>query len=104
VSTFKKTALTGAEQFWYVLQNIFFAAGYFCKIPAKKAMSDYGLTELSGAEHFWYVLQNIFFGAGYFAKIPTAKALAELPQVRKILRDQIGQAELQPAEQDRAAS
>lgn len=78
-----KVRLTGAEAFWYVLQCIAFGAGYFLKIPAKKAMSDYGLCEMTGAEQFWYVLQCIAFGAGYFAKIPTAKALAELPAMRQ---------------------
>jgi hypothetical protein len=78
----RKTALTTWEGIWYVLQNIALGAGYFGKIPAKKAMSDFGLTEMTGAEHFWYVVQCIAFGAGYFAKIPTAKALSELPQFR----------------------
>jgi len=78
----RKTALTTWEHFWYVLQCIALGAGYFAKIPAKKAMADFGLTELSGTEHFWYILMCIGFGAGYFAKIPTAKALSELPQFR----------------------
>ncbi len=56
--------------------------GYFAKIPAKKALHDFGLTEMTSAEHFWYVLMCIWFGAGYFAKIPVAKALSELPQYR----------------------
>jgi hypothetical protein len=75
--------LTGAQQFWYVLTCIWFGAGYFAKIPAKKAMADFGMAELTGAESFWYVLMCIAFGAGYFAKIPTAKALSELPQFRR---------------------
>ena len=78
----RKTALTTWEGIWYVMQCIAFGAGYFAKIPAKKAMSDFGLTDLTGAEQFWYVLMCIGFGAGYFAKIPTAKALSELPQYR----------------------
>lgn len=78
----RKTALTTWEGIWYVLQNIALGAGYFGKIPAKKAMADFGLTDLTGAEHFWYVVMCILFGAGYFAKIPTAKALSELPQFR----------------------
>ena len=69
-------------QFWYVLQCIYFGVGYFTKIPAKKAMSDFGLCELTSWEQFWYVLECVWFGAGYFAKIPTAKALSELPQFR----------------------
>jgi hypothetical protein len=78
----RKVGMTTWEGIWYVMQNIAFGAGYFGKIPAKKAMSDFGLTELTGAEHFWYIIQCIAFGAGYFAKIPTAKALSELPQFR----------------------
>jgi hypothetical protein len=69
--------------------NICFGAAYFAKIPAKKALSDYGLVEMTPAERFWYVLQNIAFGAGYFAKIPTAKALSELPQYREEARSQL---------------
>lgn len=82
----RKVRLTGAEAFWYVLECIAFGAGYFSKVPAKKAMSDYGLCEMTGAEQFWYVLQCIFFGAGYFAKLPVAKALAELPATRQALQ------------------
>ncbi|MGI8578626.1 MAG: hypothetical protein ACR2KG_12115 [Nocardioidaceae bacterium] len=78
--------MTGAEGFWYVLMCIAFGAGYFVKIPTKKAMADYGLCELTGAEQFWYVLQCIVFGAGYFAKVPVAKALAELPETRQQAR------------------
>jgi hypothetical protein len=74
--------LTGAQQVWYVLQCIAFGAGYFAKIPAKKALQDYGMAELTPAEKFWYVLQCIAFGAGYFAKLPTAKALSEMPQLQ----------------------
>jgi hypothetical protein len=32
--------LTGAEHFWYVLQSIAFGAGYFAKVPVKKALSE----------------------------------------------------------------
>lgn len=70
--------LTAAEKFWYVLQNIGFGAGYFAKIPAKKALHEVGLAEFSGWEQFWYVLQCIAFGWGYFAKIPVKKALTEV--------------------------
>jgi hypothetical protein len=77
-----RTGLTGAQQFWYVLQCIAFGAGYFAKIPAKKALADFGMAELTSAEKFWYVLECIAFGAGYFAKISTAKALSEMPQFR----------------------
>ena len=43
----RKTALTTWEGIWYVLQCIALGAGYFGKIPAKKAMSDFGLTEMT---------------------------------------------------------
>jgi hypothetical protein len=74
--------LTAAQRFWYVLSCIPFGAGYFAKIPAKKAMSDFGLATLTGAEAFWYILMCVPFGAGYFAKLSTAKALSELDQFR----------------------
>lgn len=75
--------LTAAQQFWYVLSCIPFGAGYFAKIPAKKAMADFGLATLTGAEAFWYILMCLPFGAGYFAKLPVAKALSELEQFRR---------------------
>jgi hypothetical protein len=78
-----RIGLTAAEKFWYVLMCIGFGAGYFAKIPSKKAMSDFGLCELTSAEAFWYILMCIAFGGGYFAKIPTAKALSELEQFRR---------------------
>jgi hypothetical protein len=78
----RAAGLTAAQKFWYVLMCIGFGAGYFAKIPAKKALTDFGLGELTAAESFWYVLMCIAFGAGYFAKIPTAKALSELDQFR----------------------
>jgi hypothetical protein len=83
-------ALTSWEGIWYVLMCIPLGAAYFSKIPAKKALSDFGLTELTSAESFWYVIQCIFFGAGYFAKIPTAKALSELPQYRAAAQQNLG--------------
>ena len=82
----RKTAMTTWEGIWYVLRCIALGAGYFAKIPAKKALSDFGLCEMTGAEQFWYALQCIPFGAGYFAKIPTAEALSELPQYRDARR------------------
>jgi hypothetical protein len=91
----RKTALTTWEGIWYVLQNIALGAGYFGKIPTKRALSDFGLTEMTAAEHFWYVVQCIAFGAGYFAKIPVAKALSELPQYRT--ERQASQGKLQSA-------
>ena len=69
---------TSAERFWYVIQNIAFGAGYFAKIPAKKAAIEVtGRGILTGFESFWYVLVCIAFGAMYFAKIPVKKALVE---------------------------
>jgi hypothetical protein len=65
----RKTSLTAAEQFSYVLMNIGFGAGYFAKIPGKKALNDFGLVEMSAAEKFWYVMMCIPMGAGYFAKV-----------------------------------
>jgi hypothetical protein len=78
----RKMALTTWEGIWYVLMNIALGAGYFAKVPAKKAFHDFGLVEMTSAEQFWYVLMCIAFGAGYFAKIPTARAISELPQYR----------------------
>jgi len=78
----RSSGLTAAGHFWYILSCIAFGAGYFTKIPAKKAMADFGLCRLTGAEAFWYVLMCIPFGAGYLAKVPTLKALSELHQFR----------------------
>ncbi len=69
--------LTGAEQFWYVMECIAFGTGYLAKVPMKKALKDAGLTEMTGAEGVWYIVLCIMFGAGYFAKIPVKKALNE---------------------------
>src|SRR6266568_6930300 len=80
-STVGRLRLTAAEQFWYVLQCIAFGAGYFAKVPVKKALSEVGLAEMTGAEQFWYVLQCIAFGAGYFAKVPVKKALTEMAPI-----------------------
>lgn len=101
----RKTALTGAEKFWYVLGNIALGAAYFSKVPVKKAMSDFGLTTLTAAEAFWYVLMCIAFGAGYFAKLPTAKALSELPQIAgaATYRELAGQPQQAPEGQARIA-
>jgi hypothetical protein len=77
----RKIQLTGAETFWYVMSNIAFGAGYLARIPAKKAMVDFGLVaEMTGAEAFWYVMMNVCFGAGYFAKVPVAKMISQMPQ------------------------
>ncbi|WP_327288108.1 hypothetical protein [Streptomyces sp. NBC_01198] len=69
---------TSWEKFWYVLGCIYFGAAYLSKVPAKKALSEYGLVELTGAEKFWYVVQCILFGSGYFSKVITKKALSEV--------------------------
>jgi hypothetical protein len=68
---------TSAENIWYALQCIAFGAGYFAKVPMKKALSDAGVVSLTSAENFWYVLMCIPFGAGYFAKVPHKRALAD---------------------------
>lgn len=80
--TARRSGLTAAGTFWYVLGCIPTGAMYFAKVPAKKAMSDFGMCEMTAMEKFWYVLMCIAFGSGYFAKLPTAKALSELPQFR----------------------
>ncbi len=72
--------MTTWEGIWYVVMCIALGAGYLAKIPAKKAMHDFGLIEMTGAEHVWYDVMCIPFGAAYFAKIPVAKALSELAQ------------------------
>jgi len=74
----RKMALTAAESFWYVLMCIGFGVGYFAKIPAKKALQDFGMAQMTTAEQFWYVLMCLAFGGGYWAKIPVKKALSEM--------------------------
>jgi hypothetical protein len=74
----RATGLTAAGAFWYIVQCIAFGAGYFAKVPAKKALQDFGMAQMTAAEQFWYVLMCIGFGAGYFAKLPVAKALSEM--------------------------
>lgn len=78
----RRAGMTGAETFWYVLGCIAFAGAYFAKVPAKKALSEYGYGTMTGAEKFWYVLMCIGFGAGYFAKLPVKKALTEVMSSR----------------------
>ena len=58
---------TTAEAFWYVLGCLAFGASYLAKVPAKKALSEYGLVERTQAEKFWYVVLNIAFGSGYLS-------------------------------------
>src|SRR6202046_374714 len=84
VESLRARGLTPAGQFWYVLECIAFGAGYFTKVPAKKAMQDFGLCRMTSAEQFWYVVMCIALGAGYFAKLPTSKALSELPQFSQL--------------------
>jgi hypothetical protein len=78
------TGLTSAQQVWYTLHCIYFGMGYFAKIPAKKALQDYGMAQLTSAEQFWYTVECVFFGLGYLAKLPTAKALSEMPQFQTV--------------------
>ncbi|MDA8379799.1 MAG: hypothetical protein M0020_03065 [Actinomycetota bacterium] len=70
----RKTVLTTWETIWYVLGCIWFGASYLTKVPAKKAMQDFGLCQMTSAEQAWYIVLCIWFGMGYFAKIPTAVA------------------------------
>ncbi len=66
--------LTSIESFRYFLQCICFGAGYFAKIPTKKAMSERELVSMSAAESFWYVVLCLCFGLGYFQKVIVKKA------------------------------
>jgi hypothetical protein len=70
--------LTSMETFWYFLQCICFGAGYFAKIPTKKALSERDLASMSAAESFWYVVLCLCFGLGYFQKVIVKKALSEI--------------------------
>jgi len=74
-----KTGFTSAEGFWYLLGNIALGAMYLRKVPAKKAMSEFGLVEMTSGEQTWYTILCILCGAGYFAKLPVAKAISETP-------------------------
>jgi hypothetical protein len=55
-----------------------FGAGYFAKIPVKKALSERGLATLTAAENVWYVVLCLCFGAGYFQKVISKRALSEI--------------------------
>ena len=68
-----------AERFWYLLGNIALGAMYLRKVPAKKALSEFGLAEMTSGEQTWYTILCILCGAGYFAKLPVAKAISETP-------------------------
>jgi hypothetical protein len=74
-----KTGFTSAEGFWYIIGNIALGAMYLRKVPAKKAMSEFGLAEMTSGEQTWYTILCILCGAGYFAKLPVAKAISETP-------------------------
>ena len=70
--------MTGMETFWYYLQCLAVGAGYFAKIPMKKAMHERGLVaSMTPAESIWYVLLCLCFGLGYFQKVIVKKALSE---------------------------
>ncbi len=69
--------LTSMETFWYYLQCLCLGAGYFTKIPIKKALSERGLATLTAAENIWYVILCLCLGAGYFQKVISKKALSE---------------------------
>ncbi|WP_335978766.1 hypothetical protein [Streptomyces sp. CA2R106] len=69
---------TSWEKFWYVLGCIYFGVYYLAKVPAKKALSEYGLVQMTGAEQFWYVVLCIFGGGGYFSKVIFKRALSEV--------------------------
>jgi hypothetical protein len=69
---------TSMETFWYYLQCLALGAGYFAKIPMKKAMYERGLVaSMTPAESIWYVLLCLCFGLGYFQKTIAKKALSE---------------------------
>jgi hypothetical protein len=76
-----KTGFTPAEGFWYIIGNIAFGAMYLRKVPAKKALSEFGLAVMTSAEQTWYTILCLLCGAGYFAKLPTAKAISETPAI-----------------------
>jgi hypothetical protein len=78
----RPSGLTSAGAFWYIIQCLAMGAGYFAKVPAKKALQDFGMARMTAAEQFWYVLMCLSFGAGYFAKLPVSKALSEMQQYR----------------------
>jgi len=70
--------LTSMETFWYFLQCISFGAGYFHKVPVKKALSERGLVTMTSAENIWYVILCLCFGLGYFQKVIYKKAFSEI--------------------------
>jgi hypothetical protein len=74
-----KTSFTSAERVWYLLGNIALGAMYLRKVPARKALSEFGLAEMTSGEQAWYTILCILCGAGYFAKLPTMKAISETP-------------------------
>lgn len=69
--------MTSMETFWYYLQCLCFGAGYFAKVPMKKALSERGLATMTPGENIWYVIGCLCFGAAYFQKTIVKKALSE---------------------------
>ncbi len=97
----RKAALTSWERAWYALMNVALAAGYLHKVPAKKAMQDFGLAEMTMAEQLCYGIECLCFGAGYLAKLPTARALSDLDPARSPNRPQrAGEPEAEPTGQE----
>ena len=86
--TFNRIEKTGAEKFWYVLQNVYFGSGYLAKVPVKKALSEAGLCVMTTAEKVWYVTLWLGFGAGYFHKVIIKKALNEAELVQRTSAEQ----------------
>jgi len=82
-ATVTRIERTGAEKFWYVLQNISFGSGYLAKVPVKKALSEAGLCDMTSAEKVWYVLMWLCFGGGYYHKVIIKKALNEAELVQR---------------------
>lgn len=73
----RKLALTSRERSRYTLQCVSFGGGYLAKVPAKKALEDFGIKTMTGAERFWY---PAMLGGRYLTRVPVAEALSELPQ------------------------
>jgi len=71
--------MTTWERFWYVLQNIWFGAGYFSKLPSAKALDEVdGSHLIRGWAKFWYYALNIItFASLYFFKVPVKRALEQ---------------------------
>ncbi len=70
--------MTSAECFWYVVQCLWFRAGYFAKLPTARALTDAGAYVMTSAGNFWYIVHSLPYGWAYFMKVPVKKALSEL--------------------------